>query len=226
MQDSRKYRRCISLFCGLILLLAGQAGAVVQDTLRPEADIYSEAGEWDVHGDSPRHECVDDVVSDDDDTYLDEDDDNKGYIYRTGDWSGDGDPDSAEACFLIRKAEAFNNFTVAIGRAAAPEGIFTWCGEPDTVTEGTQSYVLFKYMMLTDPCTDAAWTTASINHNSYGFGIRFARGAPAAIGRYTQGYVVVYSTAAAEGGQVIIIGALDEENYHNPRRGIPPAAWE
>lgn len=228
MRNSQNHPRSIAILLGLItfatlsacLLLAGVAGAA-QDTLRPEADLYTQIGEWVYFGESFWYLCIDDVVSDGDDTYLYENEDNKSYIYRAGDWGGDGDPDSVEACFVIRKAEALNVFKVAIGRAGAPEAIFTWCGEPDTVEETKQSYSLFKYMMTTDPCTDAAWTTASLNNNSYGFGIRYAESDQRAVGRYTQGYVVVYSPEAAEGGNPLLHkkkrmgGIFEAENYHN-----------
>lgn len=36
----------------------------------------------------------------------------------------------------------------------------------------------------------------------------------------------VYETDGAPAGQVIIIGARNEETYHNPRFGIPPVIWE
>ena len=208
----------LTVSLGLILLLAGTAGAVVQDTLRPVDNIYANGNEWeDYPAPTYRWAKIDEEVSDDDNTYLHEVMDNEGYVYETGDWSGDGDPDSVEACYLLRKAEDFNSFTVAIGRAAAPEAIFQWCGTPDTVDVGgvfDQNWYLKSIMMTQDPCTDAAWTTASLNTHSYGYGIRYARADTRAIGRYTQGYIVVYSTEAAE-GQVIIISVAD---FHRPPR--------
>lgn len=220
--------RRVSLTSLLILLLAGTVQGATQDTLRPVADKYTGTGEWpDFPSAGARYLKIDDATSDDDATYLDEENDNDSYAYLTDDWSGSGDPDSVEAHFLIRKAAAFNTFQVAIGRAMAIEAVFTWCGAPDTVQEDSETYTMFKYMMLTDPCTDAAWTTASLNSNTYGWGIRYAFAGTAQVGRYTQGYVVVYSTEAAVERQVILLtGVSDEETYHNPRRGIPPAAWE
>jgi hypothetical protein len=44
---------------------------------------------------------------------------------------------------------------------------------------------------------------------------------------YNRPYLTVWWTEAAATGQVIIIGAIqNEETYHNPRRGVCPRAWE
>jgi len=190
----------IKLACGLILilfLLPALAWAGVVDTLRPTDDVWYDIGEWPDYPEAgDRWNKIDDVTSDGDDTYLSEDNDGDAYAYRSDDWSG-GTIDSVRAFWVIRKAELFNLFKVAIGRAYSSEAIFMWCGTPDSVTETTQSYTTFSMVWANDPCTGEAWSTTYLNNNAYGFGIRHAGGTNSAVGRLTQAYFIVYSTAAA-----------------------------
>ena len=190
--------RSIIFVLALILFLLSALAQADVDTLRPTADVLAgEVSHWIDYPDAGgRWDDIDDVTSDGDDTYLYDNVNGHTYIYRSDDWSG-STIDSVKAVWFIRKAEAFNLFRVAIGRAYNEEGFWVTCGALDSVTETTQSYTLFSMMWSNDPCTDEAWSTTYLNNNSFGFGIKHAGGISAAMGRFTQAYFIVYSPEAA-----------------------------
>lgn len=232
-----RYRLVCLLILSLSIWLTDSAWAAnYQDTLWARADTANNA--WPMSGiGGDKYERIDDPNTPNDADYI-----TSGVAAQRQDWKV-FDPDTTDK--LIDSVEQVGRAAYVGGDAGTAELVFVrrffdegqwvacaYAAGYDTV-EITDTYTNYSKMHTVEPCNNAALRWIYFVDATGGYltcwGVRnhsMRTGTPIPSNRVSWSFVVIYSHSEAEAGQVIIIGALDEENYHNPRRGIPPAAWE
>lgn len=246
MQDSRKYRRCLGLVCLLILLLAGTAGADYVDStvLIPDADgaFNTWIGE---SGCTDHYDCVNDssdapCTADDTTTYV--------YNISGGveQYQHTTAPDTSNSldsmAMYVALAELVSgtggDWKIAFGWRQDIEGEWFYCpneGGLDTVDVDGFACVVYRYSWTKDPCFAETrglgwvyfgWTFDNLWQPAVDVVSVESGCVPNCYLRLFNVWMVYYFMVTEVEGQVIIIGAKDEETYRNPRRGVCPRAWE
>lgn len=250
----RKHAWCIGLLCGLVLLLAGTVQADYVDSVVLIPDDDGAFNTFDSSSAGAAHwTCVNDSTGDA--NRCDTDTSAKVYtsagleqyrITQAPDTSNICDSMAIYGNFAEQRSGTSGEWELMYGWRYREEGSWYWClhhGGTDTVIISSPTCTILRHSWTKNPyfsdSYDIPWYwyagywddgsapnafQPAFNLNNVETGCFLTD----CIFTMFDVWVVFYFTveeAEAE-SQIFLIGALDEENYHNPRCGIPPVTWE
>jgi len=165
---------------------------------RPVSDCYYSTNHWFPYPANPayRYQKIDEATPNNDTDYVHEANDGYLYAFNPQDFTEGGAIDSVKLIWVYRKT-VDDETEVFIGRGYVEESFFNQCGIWPTKLPDL-SYGIYSISWSQDPCTGQNWTSAGLNNDNYGFGIKTGALLGGNEVRATQAYIVVYYTPGTQ----------------------------